>query len=110
MIPFFLHEPHQQDQAYERVDVQLRIENQKRDEGAQPGQRQGRKDGDRVDEAFVEDPKDDVDDRYGHCQQQPKVFDRRLEHLGRALEARGDGGRQRERARAFNSATASPSA
>ena len=61
---------------------------------AEAGGGQAGQNGDGVDETFVENSQDDVDDEDGHDQQHAEAFDGGLIHLRGALEARGDAGGQ----------------
>src|SRR3546814_18561475 len=58
------------------------------------GGRQARQDGDRVDEAFIQDAEHHVDHEDRSGQQQALAFHRILAYLRGALEAGDDGGRQ----------------
>ena len=78
----------EQNEADERVDVQLVVKGIQREERAEPGGRQARKNRERVDVALVERAEHDVDDADRHEQQQAEVAHRLLECLGLPLEAR----------------------
>ena len=64
---------------------------------------------DRVDEALVQNPEDDVDDEDRDQQQDPHALLRILERLRRAREPAGDRRRKHFRATRSTSAVAAPS-
>ena len=72
----------------ERVDVQIVLEDQQREQRAEAGRRQARQDRDRVDEALVEDAEHDVDHEDREREHPPEAAHRILERLRRSLEAR----------------------
>ena len=98
-----LHDADEQHDADERDDAEVVARGDEREDRADAGRRQGRKNRERVDEALVEHAQHDVD-RHDRRQDQPAfVRERSLEGERRALEARAEGGRQPDLLRrAFN--------
>ena len=90
----FLDDPHQHDHPHKGVDVQIHAEEHQGQQGPDPGGGQPREDGQGVDEAFVEDAQDQIDDQDGHDQQEPQALHGRLEGLGCPLKVGGNAGRQ----------------
>ena len=90
-----LHQADEHDDADERVQAQLALEDQQRQQRAEAGRRQARQDDQRLREALVEDAEHEVDHDDGHQQDQAEAAQRILERLRRALEARRHRGRQR---------------
>ena len=70
------------------------MEDHQRQESAEPGERQRRENGQRMDEALVQDAEDHVDHGDGHEQQHAEALQRRLERLRRPLEGGGHARRQ----------------
>ena len=64
-----LHDADEHDEADKTVDVQVEPKNHQRQQRAETGGRQAGQNGDRMDEAFVKDSEDDVDDQDGHDEQ-----------------------------------------
>ena len=71
------------------------MENQQGQQSAQSRRRDAGKNRQRMDETFVENSQHQVNHQHGHQQKQIQILQRRLKNLGRALESRGDRGRQR---------------
>jgi hypothetical protein len=69
-------------------------EDVERHQRPEAGERQGRQDGDRVDETLVQDPEHHVDDQDRHHQEQAETGRRVLERLRGPLEFRRDALRQ----------------
>ncbi len=90
MMAFFLTMPISMTHADQGDDAQVHAEQHQDGQRADAGRRQARQDGQRMDEAFVEDAEDDVDHQHGGEQQHALVGDRLLEDLRAALEAGGD--------------------
>ena len=60
-----LDQAHQHDEAHEAEDVELLAEQEQRQQRAHHGQRQGRQDGDGVDEVLIQDGQHHVDHQDG---------------------------------------------
>ena len=83
----------QQNDADQRDDTEVVMEDHQHQQRADPGRGQCRQDRDRVNEAFVENAEDDVDDDERRRDEDRLAGQRRDERIGIALEA----GRQRGR-------------
>ena len=70
------------EQADEAVDIQFLSEQRQRQQRAKAGGRQTGKNRERMDEAFVENAEDDVDDEHGHEQKQAEISQTKTERLG----------------------------
>jgi hypothetical protein len=68
------------------------VEDQEGEERAHSRRGQSRENGQRVDEALVEDAQDEIDHEDGGEEQHAQALDRGLESLRRALERGGEGG------------------
>ena len=90
MMPFFLTRPTSRITPDECVHVELVTEDEQRHQRAEAGERQRREDGERMEQAFVEDAEHEIDHEHRDEEQRAEPGERRLERLGRALEARGD--------------------
>ena len=89
-----LHDPNQHDDAHERVDVELVVEYQERGQSAQAGRGQAGKNGEGVDETFVQNSQHHVDHQNGHDQQHSHAAQRGLVGGGGSLKTGADGGWQ----------------
>ena len=76
-----LHQPDEHDDADEGVDGKLGVENDQRQQRAEPRERQRGEDGDRVIEALVQDAQHDVNDQHGQHQQPAHALQGGLEGL-----------------------------
>src|ERR1700730_2795295 len=85
-----LHDADQQDDADQRDDVQVRLEELKREDGADARRGQRRENGDGVDIALVEDAQEDVDGDERGEDEERLAGGGGLEGLRRALEAGAD--------------------
>ena len=83
----------QQDDADDRDHAEIEMNRHQQQQRAEAGRRQGRDDGDRVDQALVEHAEDEVDDEERRGDEDRRARQRRAERLGVALEA----GLQRQR-------------
>ena len=79
----FLDNADEHDEADEGVDVEVETEKHQREQRAEAGGGQARENRDGMDEAFVENAKNDIDDHDGHEQKDAEAFDGGLKHLGR---------------------------
>ena len=68
-----LHEADEHDDADERIEAQLGLEQQQREQRAESSRRQARENRQRVSEALVQDAQHDVDDDDRHQQDQPET-------------------------------------
>ena len=84
----------QQDDADDGHDVEILPGDHQRQQGADSRRRQGREDGDRVDEALIEHAQDDVDGEDRGGDQHELVVERILEGEGGPLEVGQDAGRE----------------
>src|SRR5512143_1188110 len=80
--------PDEHDDAHESVDVQLLTEDQERQERTHPRGRKTGEYGKGMDEAFVENAENDIDNENGHDEQEKQSLRRRLEGLRRTLKTR----------------------
>src|SRR5207253_3100293 len=88
------HDADKHDQADEGVDIQLEAENHQGQQRTKTGGRQAGQDRDGMNETFVKDSENDVNDQNGDDEQRAQAFYGGLIDLRRTLEARGDAGRQ----------------
>ena len=88
-----LHHAEQHDQPYERVQIEILVEQLQSQQRAEDRRRQSGKNGEGVDEALVENPQDDVDHQDGDDQQDRHAAERFLELLDGALEIGAQSGR-----------------
>src|SRR5262249_41498958 len=86
-----LHDADEHEDADHAVDVEFHPEDHEGDEGAAAGGWEARENRERVDEAFVEDAEDEVDDEDGHDQEEAEALHGGLERLRGALKAVRDG-------------------
>src|ERR1700731_2620425 len=73
--------------ADDRDHAQVEVNRHQQQQRADAGRRQGRDDGDRVDEALVEHAENNVDDEERRKDEDRRALQRRAEGLGIALEA-----------------------
>ena len=78
----------EQDDADDRDHAQIVVNRHQQQQRAEAGRRQGRDDGDRVDQALVEHAEDEVDDEQRCGYEDRRARQRRSECLGVALKAR----------------------
>ena len=78
----------------EGVDVEIHLEKEEGDQGAEAGRGEAGENRQRVDVALIQNAEDDVDDQNGDDQQDEHVAEGTLEGFGRALEGGADGGGQ----------------
>ena len=90
----FLDDADQHDDANKGVEAQIDLEHVKRDQRAERRRRQAGEDGQRVDEALVEDAENDVNDEDGNHQQHAEALQRGFKGLCCALQAGVERGRQ----------------
>ena len=69
----FLHDADEHDEADETVDVQIKAKNHQRQQRAKSGRRQAGQNRERMDETFVENSEDDVDDENGNNEQRQQA-------------------------------------
>ena len=86
-----LHDANQQDDADNGDNIQIDVEEHQGQHGADAGRGQGRNDGQRMDEALVEDAKDDVDGEQRGGDEDRLAVKRFLIGLQRAGEEAVDG-------------------
>ena len=67
----FLDDAHQHDDAHERVEIQIEMEDHQREQRSKTCGRQTGKNRDRVDEALIQNSQHQIDDQDRHQQQQP---------------------------------------
>ena len=79
-----LHDADQHDDADEGVDAEVQLEDHQREQRAEPGEGQARENGERVDEALVQNAEHQVDHQDGEDQQDQQALLRLLERLRRA--------------------------
>src|SRR2546429_684662 len=89
-----LDDPDEENDPDERDDVEIHPAEHQGDDGAHARRGQRREDRDRVDVALVEDAEHDVDGDERGQGEDGLIGQRGLKRLGRALEARPNGGRQ----------------
>ena len=87
-----LHDAHEQDDADQRHDGEIVAADHQGEERADAGRGQGRENGQRVDEALVEDAQHDVDRDHGR-EHEPRLAGQRLIELGRLAREAADQGR-----------------
>ncbi len=90
----FLDYAKQHDYAHKAVKIEFHAEKPEREQCAETRGRQAGKNGQRMDEAFVQNAQGQVNDHNGQEKQPAHTGQRILESLGRALEARDNGIRQ----------------
>jgi len=70
----FLDDADEHNEAHKAVDVQIQAEQNQRDQRAEARRRQAGQNGDGMNEAFVKDAQDEVDDKNGHNEQDQEAL------------------------------------